>query len=134
MKSGCALNWTFETLEALFGHTSRTQRLIEALRLTITPEEFEIAFADDDVVRGRVVMKLLMPLFQKMTRDFLDVVAVHDIKNFIPHLLSFAPTSDRGEHQPDPRTDCMFLAVGGGQLLGQPFLRVAQLSWLSVVI
>src|ERR1051326_5323789 len=101
MESWVAFDWAFETLQSFPGHAIVLQDLVKAIDLAVAAQKLEQPFADHDVVGRGVVVELLMPLLQEMAGHFLDVVAVHDVENLIPHLLSFAASPNRRQNEPD---------------------------------
>ena len=100
-------------------------------------EEGEVSLADDDVVRGGVVVELLVPLLHPDTLHLLDVVAVHDVENLVANLLTLATLAtlaDGAEHQPGHVPQMGRVAEELGDDPGELGLRGGQLAGLDVVV
>ncbi len=96
---GVTANRAFVALQALAAHAARLERLIEGRLIAVSAQKLKVGLADHDVVRGGVVVQLLVPLFEKMSRHLLDVVPVHDLKNAVTHPLPLAaPAKGTGDH------------------------------------
>src|SRR5579859_4230370 len=69
---------SFETLQPLAGNATRFEGSVKLIAVSVTAKKRKVGFTNDQVIRRGVVMQLLVPLFEEMTADFLDVVAVHN--------------------------------------------------------
>ena len=74
-----AADGPFETLESFACDTTRLERFVKAFQVAVSAKEFQEGLADHYVIRRSIVMKFLMPLFQKMPADLFDMMAVHDV-------------------------------------------------------
>jgi len=91
---------SLETHQTLAGDASFLQGFVKAFEIAVASKEFEIGFANDDVVGGCIIMELLVPLLQKVTAHFLDMVPVHYLQDFVSNPLTVSATPNRREHKP----------------------------------
>lgn len=109
-----------------------------------TLEVCKESLANRHVIRGGIVVEFLMPLLIEVSGRLLDVVSVHDVQNFISHLLAIAGTfPDETEHGSvkilGRKERVSLLLVSGilvllAKLVGKSDLSVLKLSWLRVVV
>src|SRR5664280_1057750 len=69
-----------------------------------------------------------------MSRQLLDVVAVHDVEDLIPDPLAIAPRPNTGQQQPDEWPAFGFAPPKSGKFLRQAILGMTELARLCVVI
>ena len=56
---------SFEALEKMSGHAALFEAPVESVRVTAAAKKGQVGLADPDVIGGRVVVHLLMPLLQE---------------------------------------------------------------------
>src|SRR5205085_4181956 len=121
-------NGAFKTCQALLGHATGSERLIETVAVAVAAQKRQVALANDDVVRSRVVMELLVPFLDETALPFLDVMAVHDVEDVISDALTFPATTQAGQHQPDQVALGRLANVGLRQGKREAVLGMAQIE------
>src|ERR1044071_7590114 len=129
-----AADWPFKAFEPFAGGAAGLEGLIKALESSIAAEKLQESPANDDVVRSGVIMQFLVPFFQEMPADLLDVVAVHDIEDFIANPLAFAAAADRRQRQADQRPQRCLVPVDVCKFGGESILCIGQIARLGVVV
>ena len=123
-----------EAVQAFPADTGRGQGVVELAEIAIAVQKSEVGLADYDVVRGRVVVQLLVPFLHEMTVHLLDVMAVHDVQDLVPHFLTVAAATEGTEHQPHPEPVFRLLVVDRRKAAGEALLGVTELPGLGVVV
>ena len=121
-------------LEPLPGDTPFPERPVEEIEISVALQERDVALADHDVIRCRVVVQLLVPLLEEVPGDLLYVVAVHDLEDLIPDPLALSPASHAREHQPDEATPGRLARVSLGELPRKAVQGVGKLFGFRVVV
>src|SRR3990172_3447282 len=67
--------------------------VVKHLDIAVTSQKRQVSLANNNVVRGCVVVELLMPLFHKMAGPLFDFVAVHDVEDFVTNPLALTAVS-----------------------------------------
>src|ERR1700746_2312307 len=94
-----AADGALKAFEPLASNAAGFKSSIEAVELAIAAQELEKSLANDDVIRGGVVVKFLMPFLEEMPADFLNMMAVHDIEDLISDALTITTASDGSQGQ-----------------------------------
>ncbi len=131
---GVRNNGPFIASQAFLGDPSGFQGRVKTIQIAVVPQEFEICFADHDVVGGRIVVKLLVPFFHEMAGDFLDMVAMHNMEDLVADPLPLAASSQGGQHEPDKPAALRFRDVQPGDFVCQSVQCVRQLPWFGVEV
>src|SRR5260370_13086093 len=129
-----AADRALEVLEPFAGDAAGLKSLIETVEVTVRAEDLEEGFTNDDIVRGGVIMKFLMPFFQKMTAALLDVMPVHDVQDLIANALPLSATADCSQGQAEQWPDSGLGPVDVSQLRGEAVLGIGQFAWFGIVI
>src|SRR5215472_6558705 len=95
---------TFKTLQAFASYATGLKGLIIAIEISIAAQEFQVRLADYNIVWRSIVVKLLVPLLREMPAHLFDVVAVHDLQNFITDPLAITAATDGRQHKPEQGT------------------------------
>ena len=83
-------NWPFETFKPFASDTAFLQGLEIPFQVAVASQEFDVGFTDDDVIRSRIVMQLLVPFLKEMPTDLLEVMPVHDLEDLVTDTLPVA--------------------------------------------
>ncbi len=102
VETGIGANRPLEALEAVARDATLFQRPVEAAEIAVAPQKRQIRLADDDVVGRGVVVQFLMPLLDENAARLLEMIAVHDVQNFVADALALAAAAQRREHQASP--------------------------------
>jgi len=127
-------NRAFIALEAVAGDAPGFEEAVEFGEVAAALEEPEIGLADDHVIGGGIVVELLVPFFEEMAAHFLDVMAMHDPQDFVPHFLTVAAAAEGGHDEAQPFAFLRVIPVAVGQFERQPFEGVAQFPRFGVVV
>src|SRR5436190_2859765 len=106
-----AANRTLETSQSLASNSTCFQCPVKSVAIPIAVEKRQVSLTYDHVIRSRIIVKLLMPLFKEVTADLLDMVTVHDVEDFISNPLTFTPAADRRQHQARERAATRLASV-----------------------
>src|SRR5581483_7442841 len=106
---------SLKSCEAFAGNAALLKGFVEAIEIAAASQEFEVGLANDDIVRSRVVVQFLVPFFEEMSADFLEVVAMHDLKDLVTNALTVATPANGGKHEPIKRTPLGVCAIKLGQ-------------------
>src|SRR6516164_1119251 len=104
-------DWTLETRQSFTSHTPVLKGLIKAVEIAVAAKKLQVGIANDDIVGGRVVMELLMPLLEEMPGHFLHVMPVHDMKDLIANSLAVSAATDGSKHLPDNWPSLAFCTI-----------------------
>src|SRR5208337_3760408 len=95
---------TLIAFQSLPGDSALFKSLIEKIKIAVAPQEFQIGFTDDDVIRSGVVVEFLMPFLHEMSRQLFDVMTMHDIQYLVADPLRVLPCAERCHYQADKLT------------------------------
>src|SRR5262245_19597704 len=101
-------NRSFEAFQARARDTACLKCLIKALLVTVAAQKLKVSLTNHNIIRGSVVMKFLVPFLEKVSSGFFNVVAVHDIKDFITYPLPLPTAADCRQSQTDQRPSGRF--------------------------
>ena len=129
-----AADWPLEALEALTSNAVFAKDLVETILIAVAVQEFDVGLADDNVIGRRVVVQFLMPLLEEMPGHLFEVVAMHDIEDFVTDALAFAAAADCGQAQTGKRARSRFTAKDFCKFLSQAILGMGEFARLGVVV
>ena len=127
-----AANGTLVAVQALAAHAPGLQAGPEGPLIAKTAQELQVRLANHDIVGRGVVVQLLVPFLQKVTRHLFDVVTMHDLQDAIAHPLALAAPAHAAGDQTHKRARGLGRGVVLAQLQSQAVLSVSQLARLSV--
>src|SRR5579859_127348 len=112
---GVASNGTLKALQPFTGDAAFLQGFMKTVQMAVAAQKFQVSLANDDVVRSCVVMQLLVPFLEEMPAHLLEVMAMHDLQDFVTDPLTIPATTDGRQHEPIKRPALSIAAIELGE-------------------
>mmetsp|Transcript_3811 Transcript_3811/g.10982 ORF Transcript_3811/g.10982 Transcript_3811/m.10982 type:complete len:493 (-) Transcript_3811:2150-3628(-) len=93
-----ASNWPVKALEPLPRQPCLAQYAPVHIPVPAALKKADVSLADGNVVRGRVVVELLVPLLHPRALHLLHLVPVHNVQDVVPDLLPIRPSLADATH------------------------------------